>query len=45
MFSNDKGRKYIYTFDERCPRGKHELKVSVQDEAGNTTEKIVHFTR
>jgi murein DD-endopeptidase MepM/ murein hydrolase activator NlpD len=44
-FSNDKGRKYIYTFDEKCPRGKHELKVSIQDEAGNTTEKIYHFTR
>ena len=45
MFSNDKGRKYIYTFDENCPRSTHELKVSVEDEAGNTTEKIVHFTR
>ena len=44
-FSNDKGRKYIYTFDEKCPRGKHELKVSIQDEAGNTTEKIYHFIR
>lgn len=44
-FTNDKGRKYIYTFDEKCPPGKHELKVSVQDEAGNTTEKIYHFTR
>lgn len=44
-FSNDKGRKYIYTFDEKCPAGKHELKVSIQDEAGNTTEKIYHFTR
>ena len=45
MFSNDKGRNYIYTFDEKCPAGQHELKVSVQDEAGNTTQKIVHFTR
>jgi murein DD-endopeptidase MepM/ murein hydrolase activator NlpD len=45
MFSNDKGKNYIYTFDEKCPAGQHELKVSVQDEAGNTTEKIVHFTR
>lgn len=45
MFSNDKGKNYIYSFDEKCPRGHHELKVSVQDEAGNTTEKIVHFTR
>lgn len=45
MFSNDKGRKYIYHFDEMCPRGKHELKISVEDEAGNRTQKIYHFTR
>ena len=45
MFTNDKGRLFIYKFDEMCPRGKHELKISVQDEAGNTTEKIYHFTR
>ncbi|MGN6247777.1 MAG: M23 family metallopeptidase [Ginsengibacter sp.] len=45
MFTNDKGRKYIYYFDEHCPRGKHVLKISVEDEAGNKTEKIFHFTR
>ncbi|HSN09729.1 MAG TPA: hypothetical protein VLS85_11875, partial [Hanamia sp.] len=45
MFTNDKGRKYIYYFDGHCPRGTHELKISVQDEAGNTTEKTYHFTR
>lgn len=45
MFTNDKGKNYIYTFDEKCPAGQHELKVSVDDEAGNTTEKIVYFTR
>jgi hypothetical protein len=45
MFTNDKGRLFIYPFDEMCSRGKHELKVSVQDEAGNTTEKIYHFIR
>ena len=44
-FTNDKGRAFIYKFDEMCGKGKHELKVSVQDEAGNTTEKIYHFTR
>ncbi len=44
-FSNDKGRKYIYTFDEKCPRGKHTLKISVKDAAGNITEKILHLTR
>lgn len=45
MFTNDKGRLFIYDFDEKCDRGKHELKISVQDEAGNTTQKIYHFTR
>ncbi len=45
MFTNDKGRLFIYKFDEKCSRGKHELKISVQDEAGNTTEKMYHFTR
>ncbi|MEO7121087.1 MAG: M23 family metallopeptidase [Ginsengibacter sp.] len=45
MFTNDKGKVYIYNFDEMCGRGKHELKISVQDEAGNTTQKIYHFTR
>lgn len=44
-FTNDKARSFIYNFDEMCPRGRHELKISVQDEAGNTTEKIYHFTR
>lgn len=45
MFSNDKGRKHIYHFDEKCSRGKHELKISVEDEAGNKTERILNFTR
>ncbi|HZW69278.1 MAG TPA: M23 family metallopeptidase [Hanamia sp.] len=45
MFTNDKGTLFIYKFDEMCPRGPHELKISVQDEAGNTTEKILYFTR
>jgi hypothetical protein len=44
-FSNDKGRSFIYIFDEKCSAGKHELKVSAEDEAGNKTEKILHFTR
>ena len=44
-FTNDKGRSFIYKFDEMCSRGNHELKISVEDEAGNTTEKIFHFTR
>lgn len=45
MFTNDKGRSYIYHFDKNCPPGKHVLKVSVEDEAGNVTEKVLNFTR
>ena len=43
--TNDKGRSFIYIFDDTCGRGSHELKISIQDEAGNLTEKIYHFTR
>ncbi len=44
-FTNDKGRSFIYKFDEMCSSGNHELKVSVEDEAGNRTVKVFHFTR
>ena len=44
-FTNDKGHSFIYNFDEMCDRGKHVLKITVSDEAGNTTEKTYHFTR
>ena len=44
-FTNDKGRTFIYRFDEMCPRGEHELKVSVEDEAGNVTVKTYRFSR
>lgn len=39
-FTNDKGRSWIYAFDEHFPKGEHRLKVRVEDEAGNVTEKI-----
>ena len=45
MFSNDKGRSFIYKFDEKCPRGNHELIITVTDIAGNTTQKILNFIR
>lgn len=45
MFSNDKGRSHVYTFDERCPYGVHELKVRVEDIAGNITEKTWVFKK
>ena len=44
-FSNDKGRSFIYIFDEKCTSGKHELKISAEDEAGNKTKQILNFTR
>jgi murein DD-endopeptidase MepM/ murein hydrolase activator NlpD len=44
-FSNDKGRTFIYTFDERCLPGAHELKIVAEDQVGNITEKVYHFTR
>lgn len=44
-FSNDKGKTFIYKFDEHCPPGEHELKISVEDLAGNKTEKVYTFTR
>jgi len=45
MFSNDKGRSHIYFFDEQCPYGVHELKVRVEDVAGNITEKTWWFKK
>lgn len=43
--SNDKGRTFIYTFDEMCAAGEHELKITAEDQVGNVTEKVYHFTR
>ena len=44
-FTNDKGRLFIYHFDERCPYGVHELKVTVEDLVGNTTTRSYWFKR
>ncbi len=44
-FSNDKGRTFIYVFDEHCLPGEHELKITATDQVGNLTEKIFHLTR
>jgi hypothetical protein len=44
-FSNDKGKSWIYNFDEKFPGGEHELKVTVVDEAGNTTVKTWNVNR
>ncbi len=44
-FSNDKGVNYIYTFDEKCSSGSHELEIVAVDMVGNTTTKKYSFTR
>jgi hypothetical protein len=44
-FSNDKGSRFIYDFDEMCPAGEHELKIVAEDQVGNVAEKVYHFTR
>ncbi|HEX4876029.1 MAG TPA: M23 family metallopeptidase [Chitinophagaceae bacterium] len=44
-FTNDKGRSWIYEFDERCPYGVHELIVNVEDIAGNVLQKSWWFKR
>ncbi len=44
-FSNDKGKIFIYYFDEHCSPGDHELQIIAEDQVGNITEKKYHFTR
>lgn len=44
-FTNDKSRNWIYKFDERCPYGVHELKVTVEDLVGNRTTRSWWFKR
>lgn len=44
-FSNDKGSRFIYEFDEMCPAGEHDLKIIAEDQAGNVSEKVYKFTR
>ena len=44
MFSN-RSDYFTYQFDEHCPPGLHELKVRVEDVAGNVTERNYSFTR
>jgi hypothetical protein len=45
LFTNDKERAFIYKFDEHCPKGKHELKISVENEVGSRSVKIFKFIR
>ncbi len=45
LCSNDKGKVFKHTFDQVTTPGSHVLRITVQDEAGNTTEKNINFTR
>lgn len=44
-FSNDKGRNFIYKFDEKCGPGNHELVITAEDQVGNVTTRKYNFTR
>ncbi len=45
LFTNDKGRNWVYEFDERVPYGIHHLKITITDIVGNRTEKSWWFKR
>lgn len=44
-FTNDKGKTYLYYFDEKVPPGEHTLTVTVTDIAGNKTFRSWKFRR
>lgn len=44
-FTNDKGKVFTYRFDEHCLPGPHQLKIHVEDEAGNVAEETYEFSR
>lgn len=44
-FTNDKGRSWVYSFDEKFPRGQHELRLIIEDEAGNVLDRTWTVTR
>lgn len=44
LFSKNDNR-FIYTFDEHCSKGKHELKITASDVAGNEMKATYYFTR
>lgn len=44
-FTNDKSRSWIYRFDEQVPYGVYQLRVTVEDLAGNTSTKSWWFKR
>ncbi|MBS1598180.1 MAG: M23 family metallopeptidase [Bacteroidetes bacterium] len=44
-FTNDKEKAFIYKFDEKCGAGEHQLKITAEDMAGNSSSQIFKFTR
>ncbi len=44
-FTNNGGRSWVYRFDEHFLRGAHELRVTVEDVAGNQTSKTWQVIR
>jgi hypothetical protein len=44
-FSGDKGKTFIYKFDEKCQPGEHELKIVAKDMVGNESTKTYKFVR
>ena len=44
-FSNDKASRFIYIFDEMCPPGEHELRITAKDQVGNVAERVYRFTK
>lgn len=44
-FTNDKGRSWVYRFDERCPYGTHQLTIAVQDAVGNESTRSWYIKR
>jgi hypothetical protein len=40
-----RGNHFTYKVDEHCQPGEHELRITVEDEAGNATERVIRFTR
>ncbi|MEI8052943.1 MAG: M23 family metallopeptidase [Bacteroidota bacterium] len=45
LFTNDKGKTFIYNFDKYCTPGEHSLELIVKDVVGNTTRKVYRFRR
>jgi hypothetical protein len=40
-----RGTTFVYTMDAHCVPGTHTLRLTVEDVAGNQTEKTIQFTR